>query len=214
MSEPTVRVPRVHPFLHWLAKFLFRISGWNIEGKLPESPKAVFIAAPHTSYWDGPLMVTGGCLFDVRFNWMVKDAAMFFPLGIIVRYFGGIAIDRSKRNNVVSQSIDEFRKRDAMLLSVAPEGTRGKTHHWKTGFYRIAQGAGVPLVFGYVDYARKVVGIGPTYYPTGDLEADFKVFDDFYSKVTPRHPELRGIVAPAPEKVDRPEDNASLRQAG
>ena len=214
MNEPIARVPRVHPFLHWLAKVLFRISGWKIEGTLPNVPKAVFIAAPHTSYWDGPLMVTGGCLFDLRFSWMVKQAAMLFPLGILVRYFGGIAIDRSRRNNIVAQSIEEFGKHDAMLLSIAPEGTRSKTHHWKTGFYRIAQGAGVPLLFGYVDYARKVVGIGPTFFPTGDIEADFKVFAEFYAQVTPRYPEMRGIVAPAPERVERPEDNDNLRQAG
>lgn len=214
MNEPIARVPRVHPFLHWLAKFLFRISGWKIEGQLPEVPKAVFIAAPHTSYWDGPLMVIGGCAFDLRFSWMVKQAAMFFPLGILVRYFGGIAIDRSRRSNVVKQSIEQFQTHDAMLLSVAPEGTRSKTHHWKTGFYRIAEGARVPLIFGYVDYARKVVGIGPTFTPTGDLEADFKVFDAFYATVTPRHPEMRGIVAPAPEKIERQEDQPALRQAG
>ena len=105
MSDNRGRPPRVHPMLHWLGKLIFRLAGWKVEGTLPPIGKAVFIAAPHTSYWDGPVMVTAGCVFDVKFSWMVKQAAMFFPLGILVRFFGGIGIDRSRSNNVVTQSV-------------------------------------------------------------------------------------------------------------
>lgn len=214
MTKDAARAPRVHPFLNWLGKFLFRLFGWKVEGSLPACSKAVIIAAPHTSYLDGPIMVTAGCIFDVRFSWMVKQAAMFFPLGILVRYFGGIGIDRSKSNNIVSQSIDEFRKADAMLLAIAPEGTRGSGKYWKTGFYRIAHGAGVPVVLGYIDYGRKVAGLGPAIELTGDIEADFRTFAEFYAGVTPRHPERRGAVAVPPEKVEQPSDEASYRDAG
>lgn len=208
------RPPRVHGFLHWLGKFLFRLAGWRVEGGLPPVGKAVIIAAPHTSYLDGPIMVTAGCIFDVRFSWMVKQAAMFFPLGLLVRYFGGIGIDRSKSNNVVAQSIDEFARHDAMYLAIAPEGTRSAGDYWKTGFYRIARGAGVPVVLGYVDYGRKVAGLGPMIELTGDMDVDFRKFDDFYSKVTPRHPDRRGKVAAPPEKQDQPRDTPDLRAAG
>ena len=214
MTQVGGRPPRVHPFLHWLGKVLFRLAGWKVEGSAPAHDKAVIIAAPHTSYLDGPIMVTAGCIFDVRFSWMVKQAAMFFPLGILVRYFGGIGVDRSKRNNMVTQSIEEFRNADAMLLAIAPEGTRSRGSHWKTGFYRIALGAGVPVVLGYIDYARKVAGLGPAIELTGDIDADFRKFAEFYANVTPRHPERRGAVTAPPEKVDQPRDEPTFRNVG
>lgn len=213
MTEVTPQLPRIHPFLRWLAKVLFRVAGWRVEGELPRGGRAVVIAAPHTSYWDGPIMVAAGCVFGIKFSWMVKEAAFFFPLGILVRAFGGIPIDRSRRKNVVAQSIEQFQNRDALLLAVSPEGTRGLSDHWKTGFYRIAEGADVPVVLGYIDYARKVAGLGPEVAVSGDIEADFARYEQFYSGVTPRHPELRGVVAVPSAKVAVPEDD-SLRSAG
>jgi 1-acyl-sn-glycerol-3-phosphate acyltransferase len=187
--------PRAGWFLNRLALLLFRLTGWRTEGSVPNLPRFVVIAAPHTSYWDAIIMLTAGCAFDVKFSWMVKQAAFFFPLGIIVRWFGGIPIDRSRRTNVVTLAIEQFEASEALFLAVSPEGTRHKADHWKTGFYHIARGAGVPLVFGYVDFKRKVAGLGPTFEPTGDIEADFRVFEQFYSNVTPKFPELRGRVA-------------------
>jgi len=214
MIDSAPRLPRVHPIIHWLAKLIFRLAGWKIEGGLPQGSKAVVIAAPHTSYWDGPIMVTAGCIFDIKFSWMVKQAAFFFPLGILVRYFGGIPIDRSQRKNVVAQSIEQFRNSDALLMAVSPEGTRGHSKYWKTGFYRIAEGAGVPIVLGYIDYARKTAGLGPAITVTGDINADFKIFEAFYANVTPRYPEQRGACAVPPEKVAVPEDESNYRNAG
>lgn len=214
MMDAAPRLPPIHPFLQWLAKLLFRIAGWRVEGELPAGGRAVVIAAPHTSYWDGPIMVAAGCVFGIRFSWMVKEAAFFFPLGIVVRAFGGIAIDRSRRSNVVAQSVEQFQRNDALLLAVSPEGTRGHGDHWKTGFYRIAEGAGVPVALGFIDYARKVAGIGPCLDVTGDIKADFTRYEAFYAKITPRHPERRGVVAVPPEKIARPEDDADLRNAG
>lgn len=214
MTDTAPRLPRIHPFLQWLGKLIFRVAGWKIEGQLPAGGRAVVIAAPHTSYWDGPIMVVAGCIFGIRFSWMVKEAAFFFPLGILVRAFGGIPIDRSRRKNVVAQSVEQFRNTEALLLAVSPEGTRGHGDHWKTGFYRIAEGAEVPIALGYIDYARKVAGIGPVIQPSGDIEADFEQFAAFYANVTPRHPERRGLVAAPPAKVVRPEDATEYRNAG
>jgi 1-acyl-sn-glycerol-3-phosphate acyltransferase len=143
-------------------------------------------------------MVTAGCAFNVKFSWMVKDAAFFFPLGLLVRAFGGIPIDRSRRTNAVAQAIESFRTTPALALAVSPEGTRRRADHWKTGFYQIALGAKVPIVLSYLDYKRKVTGLGPIFQPTGDMEADFREFAAFYEQVTPRYPELRGRVAVRP----------------
>jgi len=197
MSESSQH-PKAGWFLNRLARLLFWLSGWRTEGGVPPIPRFVVIAAPHTSYWDAIIMLTAGCHFDVKFSWMVKDAAFFFPLGILTRYFGGIPIDRKKRSNVVGQAIDWLRKSHSLFLAVSPEGTRSRADHWKTGFYHIAMGAEVPIVFGYIDYKRKVAGLGPVFEPTGDIEADFREFARFYDNVTPKYPELRGRVALRP----------------
>jgi 1-acyl-sn-glycerol-3-phosphate acyltransferase len=186
------------PGLHQLAKLLFRVFGWKTEGVVAQPARFVIIAAPHTSNWDAVVMVTAAYIFGVKLSWFIKDAAFFFPLGMIVRFFGGIPIDRSRRNKVVDQAIERFQDSEQLILAVPPEGTRKHSTHWKTGFYHIARGAGVPIVLGYVDYKRKVAGLGPAFTPTGDIEADFEVFQDFYAKVTPRHPEQRGAVTLAP----------------
>lgn len=198
MSAPGQN-PKAGWFLNRLALLLLRLFGWRTEGRVPDLSHFVVIAAPHTSYWDAILMLTAGCAFNVKFSWMVKDAAFFFPLGIVTRFFGGVPIDRSRRSNVVAQAIERFQQRDALFLAVSPEGTRRRADHWKTGFYHIARGAGVPIVFGYIDFKRKVAGLGPTFVPTGDIEADFEVFERFYSEVTPKYPEMRGRVALRPE---------------
>ncbi len=79
-------------------------------------------------------------------------------------------------------------------MAIAPEGTRKKVTHWKTGFYHIAQGAQVPIAFAFIDYKRKVVGMGPTMIPSGDIQADMEIIRDFYSKVHARHPEQVGDI--------------------
>jgi 1-acyl-sn-glycerol-3-phosphate acyltransferase len=182
--------------LNRTATLLFRLLGWKAEGTFPALTHFVAIAAPHTSYWDAFYMIAMACIFNIRFSWMVKDSAMFFPLNVIIRFFGGIPIDRSARRDVVAQAVDRFRSSETLYLAVSPEGTREYADHWKTGFYHIACEARVPIVFGYVDFGRKAAGLGPIFQPTGDIEADFKVFERFYSHVTPRYPECRGRVVP------------------
>src|SRR5262249_47054621 len=162
---------------------LFRISGWKVEGELPPSLRCVIIAAPHTSNWDAIIMLIAAHIFGVRLSWFVKREAFFFPLGILTRYFGGVPIDRSKRNNVVEQAVIKFAEGGPLLLAVPPEATRKKSPYWKTGFYHIARGANVPIVLGYIDFKRKVAGLGPAFVPTGDIAADFKIFEAFYAPV-------------------------------
>ena len=125
-----------------------------------------------------------------------SSEAFFFPLGTIIRVVGGIPIDRTARRNVVGEAVEQFRRSEQLILAVPPEGTRKHSPGWKTGFYLIARGAEVPIVLGYLDYKRKVAGLGPAFVPTGDIEADFRVFDEFYAKVTPKYPADRGPVVP------------------
>ncbi len=115
-----------------------------------------------------------------------------------MKWLGGIPIDRSKSSNVVAQSIQTFKENREVVLVVAPEGTRKKANYWKTGFYHIANGANVPIVMGFIDYARKVGGIGPTLIPTGDIEFDVQKIRFFYDGITGKIPDKStpAVIAP------------------
>jgi len=181
-----------------LAALAFRLAGWHTEGTPPPNDRFVIIAAPHTSNWDAVILLVAARIFDLPLAWFVKDAWFRFPLGPIMRRLGGVPIDRSAHHGVVEQAIAQLQSSERLALAVPPEGTRGRTPHWKTGFYHIARGAKVPIVLGFIDYGRKVAGLGPAFTPTGDLERDFEVFRAFYDKVQPRFPEKKGAIAPPP----------------
>jgi 1-acyl-sn-glycerol-3-phosphate acyltransferase len=181
-----------------VARALLGLAGWRTEGTPPADGRFVLIAAPHTSNWDAVIMLCAARVFGLEIAWFVKDAWFVFPLGPAMRALGGVPIDRRTRHGVVEQAVERFAREDKLILAVPPEGTRKRGAHWKTGFYHIARGARVPIVLGYLDYGRKVAGLGPAFTPTGDLAADFAVFRDFYAKVTARYPEQTSPVEPPP----------------
>lgn len=182
------------------ARILLGILGWKKEGPLPGVRKFVLIAAPHTSNWDLPIMLALGFLFRAKLFWMTKQSVFWGPFGYFLRWLGGIPIDRSKANGVVGQCIEMFNEHDDLFLAVPPEGTRKKVKVWKTGFYHIAVGAGVPIALGYLDYKRRRGGVGGVFYPTGDYDKDIKEIQAFYANVTPKYPELTALNTPAEEE--------------
>lgn len=190
--------PVLNAVLRRLSLLLLRVFGWSTEGTLPEARKYVMIAAPHTTNWDLPVMLILAFAFRARIFWMGKDALFRWPLGPLFRWLGGIPIDRSKSNDVVAQSIELFREREALVLVIPPEGTRKKVKYWKTGFYYVASGAGVPIVLGFIDYRRKAGGFGPAITPTGDIEADMQKIQAFYANISGKHPDQtdQAIVRP------------------
>lgn len=199
-----------------LARLVFRLVGWHTEGAPPATPRYVLIAAPHTSNWDAAVMLLAARIFGIELSWFIKKSWFFFPMGALLRRVGGVPIDRSRAHGMVEQAVAELKRRDKLVLAVPPEGTRGRAAHWKSGFYHIARGAGVPIVLGYLDYGRKAAGLGPAFVPTGDIEADFAVFREFYSKITARYPDKVGPVAPPPSRpaAPPPPDGAARPNAG
>jgi 1-acyl-sn-glycerol-3-phosphate acyltransferase len=193
MTIQNPRPPEVPLPIAWLARALLSLAGWKIEGAVPNLPKFVIIGAHHTSNWDGLLMMFAAQAVRVRLHWMGKDALFRYPLGILMRALGGIPINRRTKHGVVEQMVDEFNRRERLVLVIAPEGTRQKVERWKTGFYFIAQGANVPVVLAYPDYRRKVVGIGPVVYPTGDTDKDIAAMRAFYNDKIGRHPERMSV---------------------
>lgn len=162
--------------------------GWRSQGSISHLKKCVLIAAPHTSNWD--LFYTLLVAFDLKTGiyWMGKDAIFKKPFGAIMKWLGGIPIDRSRSNNVVEQAVRMFAENDGLVLTVPPSGTRSRVTCWKTGFYYIADGADVPIALGFLDYRLKVGGIGPIIRTTGDIQSDMKAIASFYAGITGKYP--------------------------
>ncbi len=175
--------PVVRTVIRWISIFLLKISGWHTEGSLPDIPKFVMIAAPHTSNWDLPIMMFIAFKLKGRLNWMGKDTIFRKPFKGLFKWLGGIPIERSRSNNVVGQMIDRFHEIDRLILTIPPSGTRKRVKKWKSGFYHIASGANVPVVLGFLDFKRKTGGIGPVVTLTGDMEQDMKGIRAFYSNI-------------------------------
>lgn len=194
--------PVVRNVLYWVSRSYLHVFKWRYEGHLPDIPKFVVIAAPHTSNWDFPITMFLAFALKAKVYWMGKDSLFKKPFGGIMRWLGGIPIDRSKANNVVANTIDVFNKHEKLVIVVPPEGTRNKVSHWKTGFYHIAVGANIPIVLGFVDYGRKVGGIGPTVLPTGDIDADMRRICSFYRNVKGKYPEKSSLAAVAPSQPE------------
>ena len=169
--------------MRWLSRFILKISGWRIEGRLPDIPKIVLIAAPHTSNWDFPITLFIAFAVRAKIYWMGKDTLFRFPFGRLFKWLGGIPVDRSRSNNIVEQMIRTFSDNDRLIVTIPPSGTRKKVMKWKTGFYYIAKGAGVPVVLAFLDYRRKAGGFGPVFVPTEDIESDMKEIRAFYSGI-------------------------------
>lgn len=182
------QTPLLKSLLRVLAVFLLFCFGWKTKGEKPAEKKYVIIAAPHTSNWDLFFMMLVALKLNIAIYWMGKDTIFSFPFKNLMHWMGGISIDRSKANDVVASMINVFNNCDELVLSVPPEGTRSHTVYWKTGFYHIAHGAGIPICLGFLDYAKKEGGIGPMFQPTGNIDSDMKEIKKFYKDITGKHP--------------------------
>ncbi|MGE4070169.1 MAG: lysophospholipid acyltransferase family protein [Lysobacterales bacterium] len=189
MHRTLFDTPVVNILLRAVSRAFLHLAGWKVEGALPDRVgKCVLIAAPHTSNWDLPYTLMVAFVLNLRVYWMGKQSLFRWPFGPVMRWLGGIPVDRSKSNNLVAASAQAIVAADGPLqLAVPPEGTRGKTRHWKTGFYHIAIAAQVPIVLAYMDYDRKVSGLGPVFQPTGDVQADMAEIKRFYANIKGRN---------------------------
>ncbi|MGH7787853.1 MAG: lysophospholipid acyltransferase family protein [Candidatus Binatia bacterium] len=180
---------RTGRFARTLGALVLRLFGWRVEGQLGAVPRAVLIAAPHTSNWDFVFMLACAYVLHLRPMWLGKQQMFRWPFGGFMRWLGGVPVNRGQRDDLVRQVVERFAATPELLLVVPPAGTRGRAPHWKSGFYHIASGAGVPIVCTFLDYHRRVGGIGPAIMPSGDLCADMDLIRDFYEGVTGMYPE-------------------------
>ena len=177
-----------------LARTFLSSHGLETVGMPAADKKVVIIAAPHTSNWDLIHLLAVMSILDVKISWMGKSTAFWWPLGPILRALGGVPVRRDHPEGVVEQIVRAFDEAETLSLIITPEGTRSYKPHWKSGFYRIAKAAGVPIQLGFVDFSRRQAGFGPTFMPSGDLRADMDKIRAFYAGKVARHPDQAGEV--------------------
>ncbi len=188
-----------------LAQLIIRLMGWRVVGEKPPPPRSVILGAPHTSNFDGVLLILAAIILRTHLRWLVKDSLYNTPLRPILKLSGAVPIDRSGGQNVVEQAAQILRSSEDIHLALAPEGTRKRTDGWKSGFYYIALRAKAPIYFGFVDYKLRECGIGGYMEPTGDIEADMQVIKSFYETKTPKFPENYGEIKLAPRRSQQPQ---------
>ena len=180
--------PLITPLLRGLARLVLRLGGWTVRGEIPRARKFIVIAYPHTSNWDVPWTLAISLVYRVHIHWMGKSTLFRGPMGPIMKWLGGIPIVLGESRNVVRQAIDAFDACDELIIVIAPEANRAYVEKWKTGFYHIAAGAGVPIVLGFLDYARREGGYLDTFLPSGDLRRDLEAIRAAYRGIKGRYP--------------------------
>ena len=188
----TVMSPSLPRRGNWLTRLIgrlaYKLTGWQIEGRLPDEPKLVIAGAPHTSHWDAVVALGFFTLTGLKCRWMVKEEVFMFPISGIVRWLGAWPVNREDPGELVPEMIDEMKRNNKFVLVITPEGARRKVKRWKTGFYRIALEAGAPITLAYADFARRVVGFGPTVRPNGDMETQIEEMQAYFKGITARNP--------------------------
>ncbi len=185
----------------FLGKALLRLAGWRVVGESP-TVGCVVVCAPHTSNVDYLLMLMVSWQCGFTLSWLGKTELFKPPLGWFMRATGGIAVDRKASNGLVGQLVAEFKRDPQLILAIPAEGTRSRTDHWKSGFYRIAEQAGVPYVLAFIDSSTKTTGFGPFVEPSGNLTADMDIARAFYADKVGLKPENFGEIRLREEDAD------------
>lgn len=175
-------------FSRRFARMIMGLFGWTVVGTLPNTRKFIVVGAPHTSNLDWFIVMGAAFVLGVRISWMAKHSLFKKPMGGIMRWLGGVPIDRRQAQGTVGSAVQQFNERDELILCITPEGTRARVQgQWKKGFYYIAEGANVPILAAAFDYGNKCVRFGPTFKPSGNVEADLPIIVSYFEGVKPRH---------------------------
>jgi 1-acyl-sn-glycerol-3-phosphate acyltransferase len=157
-----------------LGQSLLRLGGWRIDGTVPDEPKLLLLGAPHTSYFDFVLTKLTAWAVGVRLSWVGKKSLFPRPIAPLVRWYGGIPVNRETSEGFVAEIVAEFRQRDRFYLAMMPGGGI-RTSRWRSGFYHIAQGAEVPMLLIAFDWGQRTMRIGPMLTVTPDAIVDDEV---------------------------------------
>ena len=202
-----------HPrWLRALGRWVMTVLGWRFVGGFPDVPKLVLVGAPHTSTVDGIVGLGAAAWADLAFSVFAKRQLFRWPLTPVLRAFGGVPVDRDAPGGLVGRAVEVLRGPGPAVVALTPEGTRGPVSSWKTGFYRIAVEADVPIAVVGIDFKRRELRIPGAIVPTGDLDADLAVLGDLLAGVEGRHPE-RGYIPAGTARDEDAVDAGSRPQA-
>jgi 1-acyl-sn-glycerol-3-phosphate acyltransferase len=184
--------------LKLIGKLILKVTGYKIIDHTPKGvnnyQKAVMIAAPHTSNWDYLYTISVLYALEIPIKYLGKESLFKFPLGILVRKLGGIPVRREQKNNLVNEMAKLINDSTEQIQLIIPaEGTRSYSKEWKSGFYHIANTAGVPIILGFLDFGKKEVGFLDVFIPSGDYEKDLIKIQKNYLGITPKYPELYSL---------------------
>ena len=181
-------VPRMHgAFARGCASAVLRLSGWRVVGQLPDIKRAVLIAAPHTSGWDAVWGLLFKLALGLRVEIMAKHEIFWWPLGAVMRWLGAFPVDRRSALGVVEQLTQRMRNSATCWLLIAPEGTRKRVDKWKTGFWRVAHHAGVPIIAVSFHYPDKTINMGRIFHTGADMDADLAAIREYYRRFVGKH---------------------------
>ena len=196
---PLARLPTLGPQIprtgsvmsRTLGRWTLSLMRWNVSGEIPNLPKLVLIAAPHTSNWDFVVAIAAKLALGLEVRFLGKDTLFVGPLGWVMRALGGRPVDRAASHDVVKEMVAEFARADRLILGLAPEGTRKRVERWRTGFYHIAHGAGVPIVPVALNFGERAVQIRAPFITTGDVDKDIAALQQQFVGVRGRSREFR-----------------------
>jgi 1-acyl-sn-glycerol-3-phosphate acyltransferase len=172
-----------------LARLVLRATRWTAVGEVPRT--GVLVGAPHTSNWDFVMMLLIMWRGGVTPRVLIKKELFRGPLGWLLHRLGGLPLDRDHPGAVVRELVREARSGEPFLLILAAEGTRKKGEYWKSGFWRIARSASLPIALAFIDGPTRTAGFGPTITATADVVADMDKVREFYRDKRGIHPERR-----------------------
>jgi 1-acyl-sn-glycerol-3-phosphate acyltransferase len=163
---------------------------WKTSVRLPDEPSFVAVVAPHTSFWDFPILISMALKHRVKANWLGKHTLFRGPFRWFFRWLGGIPVNPAVNGDGrVAGVIRMFRENDSLRIGIAPEAGLSPVTRWRSGFYHIAHGADVPMLLVYADYGKRLAGADTWFTPTGDMAADYAQLGDYFSRITPRYPD-------------------------
>ena len=193
---------RGNALLRALGRLILRVMGWRMEGAIPDVSKLVVAVAPHTSNWD--FVVGAGAMFalDLDLSFLAKHTLFRGPMGAVMRWMGGIAVDRSSAHGVVGEAVAAFARCDRRVLAIAPQGTRSHGARYRSGFLHIARGAHVPVLLAAFDYGTRTVRFGPVFEPGEDVAAELARVETFYAAVRGKNrPPSESVLVPPRTKA-------------
>ncbi|MGY8906175.1 lysophospholipid acyltransferase family protein [Candidatus Njordibacter sp. Uisw_056] len=180
--------PGVIHFMRLLSWLVLKLCGWKVVNVAPATGSYLIIAAPHTSNWDFPLGIAIAFHLRLKVYFIAKHTLFNGFAGPIMRWLGGVPLNRSASTNFVDASVEIYANSENLIFAIAPEGTRSSVGRWKTGFYHMAKGANVPLALAYFDFSKRVGGIGKMLNTTENIDADMQAIADFYEPIMGKYP--------------------------